>query len=152
MHIIKSTVSVFCCFTPTTVSHMQLFRTWSISASPESLKKKREKEKQNRKRLFCLSGTCWVSLFSLSLVSLLIIDLAWHFSFPWPSPFFILLEINYNTIPLPGIKRVTITQGVHFRHLQTRVFRPGVVCVVSVYFIRHLIFRVCFFMNTVILH
>ncbi len=33
--------------------------------------------------------------FSLSLTQLLIIDLAWHFSFPWSSPFFILLEINF---------------------------------------------------------
>ena len=45
--------------------------------------------------VFCLSGTCWVYIFSLSLVPLLIIDLVWHFSFPWPSTFFILLEINY---------------------------------------------------------
>ncbi len=42
-----------------------------------------------------ISVTCWVSLFSLSLTSLLIIDLAWHLSFPWSSPFFILLKINY---------------------------------------------------------
>ena len=44
--------------------------------------------------VFWLRGTCWVSLFSLSLVSLLIIDLEWHFSFPWSSSFFILLKIN----------------------------------------------------------
>ena len=32
--------------------------------------------------VFCLNGKCWVSLFSLSLASLLIIDLTGHFSFP----------------------------------------------------------------------
>ncbi len=31
----------------------------------------------------CLSGTCWVYIFSLSLAPLLIIDLAWHLSFPF---------------------------------------------------------------------
>ena len=38
---------------------------------------------------------CWVYIFILSLVSLLIIDLVWHLSFPWSSSFFILMEINY---------------------------------------------------------
>ncbi len=43
---------------------------------------------------FCLSGIWWVSLFSLSLVSLLNIDFTWHFSFLWPSPVFIVMKIN----------------------------------------------------------
>ena len=36
--------------------------------------------------------------FSLSLDSLLIIDLVWHFSFPWTSSFFILMEINLSIV------------------------------------------------------
>ena len=43
---------------------------------------------------FCLTDISWMSLFILSLTSLLIIDLVWHFSFPWTSTFFILLKIN----------------------------------------------------------
>ncbi len=47
--------------------------------------------------VFCLSDTYGVYIFILSLTPLLIIDLEWHLSFPFPSHFFILLEINYTS-------------------------------------------------------
>ncbi len=40
--------------------------------------------------------------FSLSLTFVLIIDLAWHISFPWTSSFFILLEINVHSCCFGG--------------------------------------------------
>ncbi len=48
--------------------------------------------------VFWLSGTCWVFIFSLSLVTLLIIVFSVTLFLSWPSPFFILMEINYKEV------------------------------------------------------
>ena len=71
--------------------------------------------------VFCLTGTCCVYLFSLSLSSLLIIDLSWHFSFPWSSPFFILLEINYY---LPVKIKIRHYRTLYLNHQDHIVFIP----------------------------
>ncbi len=68
--------------------------------------------------------------FSLSLTRLLIIDLAWHLSFPWSSPFFILLKTKYLKSPS--------THAVYVRRLDPSVLD------FSLSFHRHLLICVPF--------